>query len=250
MTNAKDSDLAQALVRLQNARITGADPQIPYAVNIPNAHYAPWFGDELFMTIHAEISQFTLLDIYRCYEIWDLCRQTAHVPGEAIEIGVWRGGSAALIGAAFIAAGQFKTVHACDTFHGVVKTGAMDRTFRGGEHGDTSPEIVAEALRKAGAPNVEIHAGIFPDDFLGLFEKSVFSYAHIDVDAHDSARDSFEFLWPRLSTGGIVVFDDYGFIGCEGVTRFVDSLRGRSSSRLVLHNLNGHAVVIKTGAAD
>ena len=28
-------------------------------------------------------------------------------------------------------------------------------------------------------------------------------------------------LWPKLAKGGIVIFDDYGFIGCE-VTKLVN----------------------------
>ena len=50
----------------------------------------------------------------------------------------------------------------------------------------------------------------------------------------------------RLVTGGLIVLDDYGFKGCEGVTRFVNEQRLKPD-RLVLHNLNGHAVAIKTG---
>ena len=44
------------------------------------------------------------------------------------------------------------------------------------------------------------------------------------------------------------MFDDYGFFGCEGVAAFVDrELRGQPG-QIVLHNLNGHAVVVKTAA--
>jgi O-methyltransferase len=51
-----------------------------------------------------------------------------------------------------------------------------------------------------------------------------------------------------MCDSGIVVFDDYGFFGCEGVTAFVDrELRGQPR-QIVLHNLNGHAVVVKTAA--
>ena len=49
----------------------------------------------------------------------------------------------------------------------------------------------------------------------------------------------------RLVLGGIVVYDDYGFQGCEGITRFVEEQRGLPD-RLLLHNLNGHAIIVKT----
>jgi hypothetical protein len=41
--------------------------------------------------------------------------------------------------------------------------------------------------------------------------------------------------------GAAAIFDDYGFEGCEGVTRFVESLKVGT----LIHNLNGHAVIIK-----
>ncbi len=53
-----------------------------------------------------------------------------------------------------------------------------------------------------------------------------------------------DWVWPRLSSQGVVVFDDYGFPACPGITRFVDEQRLRDD-RLVLHNLNGHGLLVK-----
>ena len=41
-----------------------------------------------------------------------------------------------------------------------------------------------------------------------------------------------------------MVFDDYGFSGCEGVTKFVNELRV-NSQLFFIHNLNGHAIFVK-----
>ena len=49
----------------------------------------------------------------------------------------------------------------------------------------------------------------------------------------------------RYAKGGIVVYDDYGFSACEGITRYVNE-QVKEADRVVLHNLNGHAIVIKT----
>jgi O-methyltransferase len=50
-----------------------------------------------------------------------------------------------------------------------------------------------------------------------------------------------------MPVGGVVVYDDYGFLRCDGITRHVDEQRGRPDRR-VIHNLNGHAVVVKTAS--
>jgi O-methyltransferase len=47
--------------------------------------------------------------------------------------------------------------------------------------------------------------------------------------------------------GGVVVFDDYGFWGCEGVTQAVHEIRAGLEHALLVHNLNGHAVLVRTG---
>jgi O-methyltransferase len=53
-----------------------------------------------------------------------------------------------------------------------------------------------------------------------------------------------EWCLPRLSPGSVLVFDDYGFYGCEGVTRFCKELRSQRGFRFI-HNLNGHAIFVK-----
>ena len=63
-------------------------------------------------------------------------------------------------------------------------------------------------------------------------------------DAHQSAKDIVLWIWPRMVSGGIIVYDDYGFLGCEGIARFVNE-QIPESDRLVFRNLNGHAIVVK-----
>lgn len=55
----------------------------------------------------------------------------------------------------------------------------------------------------------------------GLFENSLhamaqerFALIRLDSDAHDSVMTSLEQLYPRLSTGGILIIDDWHLIGC------------------------------------
>jgi O-methyltransferase len=42
----------------------------------------------------------------------------------------------------------------------------------------------------------------------------------------------------------MVVFDDYGCLSTGGITRLVNEERSKTD-RLMLHNLNGHAVFVK-----
>ena len=122
----------------------------------------------------------------------------------------------------------------------------MDAAYRGGEHADTTRDEVIELCSRLHLNQVQILQGIFPDDSADVVADCRFRFCHIDVDVYQSASDIVDWIWPRLVPGGIIVYDDYGFYSCSGITRFVNEER-RKKDRLVIHNLNGHAIVIKVG---
>lgn len=210
----------------------------------PISTYAPWMADEAFRRIHDAVRPNTLVDIWRCYELWDLVGELRDVPGAVVEVGVWRGGTGALMAARAEALGIDDRVYLCDTWEGVVKTGAIDTYYRDGKHDNASRAIVEQLVDDLGLGNVVCLPGIFPDETAdGVVDDQV-RLCHIDVDVYQSAKDVLEWVWPRLSTNGVVVFDDYGFPACPGVTQLVNEQRMRED-RLVLHNLNGHGLVVK-----
>lgn len=232
------------IYRLRRTSLAGYTYE-PYR---PPATYAPWRDDVAFQKVFRRIQGYTFVDEYRCYELWSLVAESAKLEaGALLEVGVWRGGTGGLIAARAQQMGIREPVYLCDTFAGVVKAGPFDQTFyRGGEHADTSAATVRHLLtRILGLDNFLILQGIFPDETSSQIPDSVcFRFAHIDVDTYQSARDATEWLWERLVPGGMIVFDDYGFKYCEGVTRYVQELRARPEL-MMLHNLNGHAVVIR-----
>ncbi len=49
-----------------------------------------------------------------------------------------------------------------------------------------------------------------------------FSFVHFDCDLYAPTKAALEVLWPRLSVGGIVIFDEYGMHDWPGETQAVD----------------------------
>jgi O-methyltransferase len=234
--------------QLMNAPPLVADGSGTHEEVHPWATYAPWKTDAAFIATYNAIREHTLVDRYRCWELWTLVAQSAKLArGAFLEVGVWRGGTGALIARKAALSGLQEPVYLCDTFTGVVKAGPKDTRYKGGEHSDTSRRIVEGLTRETlELDNVQILQGIFPDQTADQIPGNLrFRMCHIDVDVYESARDVLGWVWPRLEQGGIVVYDDYGFLGCEGVARLVDEQLAERD-RFVLHNLNGHAVVIKT----
>lgn len=232
---------AYQFLRAQPVWAHAKSPELSHQRVLPFATYAPWLDDAAFIDIYEKIRNNTLVDIYRCHELWMLGRQMSHVPGAVLEVGVWRGGTGALL--AKSVEGTGKRVFLADTFEGVVKAGALDTNYENGEHADTSEDIVNELIAACSLTNITLLKGIFPDDHPASIGDAL-SFVHCDVDVYASAREIVEWALPRLSTGGIIAFDDYGFHGCEGVTRLVNELRSHSAL-LFVHNLNGHALLCK-----
>jgi len=230
--------LALPLVRGEAVR-SGA-----HAMAYPISTYAPWQADSEFQRVYRSVKANTLVDVWRCHELWSLLGELTDIHGAVLEVGVWRGGSGALMAARLAGLGIDDRVFLCDTWEGVVNTGPDDIYYHDGKHDDTSREIVEALVRRLGLTNVELLQGVFPDDTGTEVAADALRLVHVDVDVYRSAKDVFEWAWPRLRPGGMAVFDDYGFPACPGVTRFVDEQRGRAD-RLVIHNLNGHGIVVK-----
>jgi O-methyltransferase len=210
----------------------------------PISTYAPWQVDRDFQRVYQEVKANTLVDVWRCYELWSLLGEVAELPGAVLEVGVWRGGSGALMAARMAGLGLTDPVYLCDTWEGVVKTGPTDIYYHDGKHDDTSKAIVESLVARMGLTNIALLEGVFPEDTGPRVTAESLRLVHIDVDVYQSAKDVFDWAWPRLTSGGVAVFDDYGFPACPGVARFVDGLR-ELPDRLVLHNLNGHGIVVK-----
>ncbi|MBF0547056.1 MAG: class I SAM-dependent methyltransferase [Candidatus Riflebacteria bacterium] len=217
-----------------------------YEPVLPIATYSPWNKDKLFRTVFDFIQGFSLVDKYRCFELWKLIEQSAKLKnGSIIEIGVWRGGTGAIIAKQAKKCGIEDKVFLCDTFRGVVKAGVKDTAYKGGEHSDTSRKTVEEFIfNRMNLENVEILEGIFPEQTGHHLEGLKFRFCHIDVDVYQSAKGIMDWIWNRMVPGGIIVFDDYGFEGCPGVAKCVEEQMS-FKDRLVIHNLNGHAIILK-----
>lgn len=215
-----------------------------HAMAYPISTYAPWQADREFQAVYRAVKSNTLVDIWRCHELWSLLGEIREIPGAVLEVGVWRGGSGALMAARAAALDVDEPIFLCDTWEGVVKTGPDDIYYRDGKHDDTSKGTVEELTRRMALTNVVLLEGVFPEDTGELVTTDAFRLVHVDVDVYQSAKDVFDWAWPRLSPGGVAIFDDYGFPACPGVTRFVNEQR-ELPDRLVVHNINGHGIIIK-----
>lgn len=182
--------------------------------------FSPWLGQGEFGRLYALAAPKTLVSRDRCYVLWSLLRQAMRISGDIWECGVYKGGTAAMMAAMVREhAEQKKKLFLFDTFKGMPETEAEKDWHEKGDFGDTSLEAVS---RYVGVDEFcVVRQGLIPDTFKGL-ERAQIAFAHIDVDIYRSVLDCLDFIWPRLTVGGFVVCDDYGFSTCPGARAAVD----------------------------
>ena len=183
------------LESVRGLQLSQNEPEITHQHILSYATYSPWTDDEEFINVMEVISGNTLVDIYRCYELWNFIKRNRHLKGDILEVGVWRGGTGCLMAKASELYSSGK-IFLADTFSGVVKASDRDTAYRGGEHSDTSIDIVKDLINGLKLQNVEILVGIFPDQ-VSLNENSGIAdikLCHIDVDTYSSGKDIFHYI--------------------------------------------------------
>ncbi len=173
--------------------------------------------DETFGSLMKQIEGYTIVSRARCFILYQFAKQARTMNADVSEIGVYRGGTAKLISK--VVAGNAQTVHLFDTFSGMPPTDSTKDLHKEGDFSDTMIDEVKKYLKDCN--NVRFYQGFFPDTS-GPVINLQFCFVHIDVDIYKSVLDCCEFFYPRMIKGGIMVFDDYGFLSCFGAKMAVD----------------------------
>jgi hypothetical protein len=92
-------------------------------------------------------------------------------------------------------------------------------------------------------PNAIVVQGAVPEvlhtiDFGGV------AFLHLDMNCALPERAALEFFWPRLSAGGVVLFDDYTYFGHNSQTEEIDSA-ARNLGIRILALPTGQGLIVK-----
>ena len=181
--------------------------------------FSPWLAQGDFRRFYDIAAPRTLVSPDRCYVLYTLLKQAIHVEGDIWECGVYKGGTAAMMAKILKKHGPWKKLFLFDTFAGMPDTNPEKDLHKKGDFSETSLEEVKQYVQE---PDLCIfRRGLIPDTFAGLESKKI-AFAHINVNIYRSILDCLEFIWPRLSFGAFIVFDDYGFPSCPGARASVD----------------------------
>jgi len=182
-----------------------------------------------------------------------LFRSTLEVPGDIAEIGVFRGLGlltwANLLEAHCIG-DRTKTVYGFDNWEGfsqlAPEDGAVIESVEKHE-GGFSPARYRSELEAAIAifdqdrfipwkPRIQLIEGDIEQTVPNFCRENPgvrFSLVHFDCDLYHPTRNALAAIWPRVSRGGIVLFDEYSIKDWPGETKAVDEfLEGHPELRV------------------
>ena len=170
------------------------------------------------------IKPYTLLSservINNIHSINDLCGK--NIPGDIVEIGVWKGGSVMSMLMALNNNGERRHVHLYDTFQGMTPPTEYDILTKHNVHYDiviaTEPkhkciveiDSVKQNISNIRYPPYYIHYHV--GDIMKTTEYPLsIALLRLDTDFYDSTKFELEHFYPLVSSGGIIIIDDYGF---------------------------------------
>lgn len=174
----------------------------------------------------------------------------ARLDGDFVECGVNRGFLSSAIMELLDWDRTGKTFYLLDTFGGLDVGQAGENSVessRNKKHLDegfyvTNVDQVAKNF--AEWENVKIIQGAVPDTLVRVNAEKI-AYLHLDMNAAAPEVAAFQFFWPKLVPGAIVLLDDYAFYGYEGQKRAMDETTARIG--VAIASLpTGQGLIVKT----
>lgn len=195
--------------------------------------YSLWREDKEFISKFNELSPGNPYSQDRKFTLREFARLVKDVPGAMAECGCYEGASA------WFMAREMPDVplYLFDSFAGLSEPNEKDKVTSDAHFSWKSGDLQSpeEAIKKTLGEfsNFTTYKGWIPERF-GEVADQQFRLVHIDVDLHDPTLDSLAFFYPRMSIGGVIVFDDYGSTTCPGAYKAVNDYMSDKKEHVLL----------------
>jgi O-methyltransferase len=215
---------------------------------LATAHHADFLEDPLFVESY-RLGEAT--GSFRANKIqWRAhvaCWAASHakrLEGDFVECGVYRGGLSRAIVNYIGFQNLPKRFFLCDTYEGLVDAYISDEEKRMGKAAG-GYEDCYDAVKKTFAPfaNVKIVRGVVPD-VLSQVDAEKVCYLSLDMNCAPPEIAAAEYFWDKLVTGGVILLDDYNWVGYEPQKRAFDDFGARKGVE-VLNLPTGQGMILK-----
>lgn len=176
------------------------------------------------------------------YDLYQLLLQTRNISGAIAEFGSYRGHSALIISEVVKRLNLQKKIYSCDIFDKFPEEELGVDYFWGGGH-RVNYEEVRELFKDY--QNVHLVRGDFSET-IDTIPEDKFSLVYVDCDSYRATKLVSEKIYPKLSKGGVIIYEDYGHTFCLGCRQAVDEFYEHQEGCFQFFSLfSGLHVVIK-----
>ncbi len=197
-----------------------------------------WWNNKRFDRYLEKFKELQGMNTDRRWNLGQLMRLVDNVSGDTAECGCYKGAGSYLMCSTNAEQSQCKRLHhVFDSFEGLSAPSAIDGKHWALYDLAASEDEVIDALSDFEGSYV-LHKGWIPLRFQDVVKDS-FAFVHIDVDIYEPTKESVSFFYPRLSPGGILLCDDYGFTTCPGATKAIDEYLADKPEKMVAMSSGG-----------
>ena len=168
----------------------------------------PFQQEEPFKTINKKAKVRAVSMIYddQLFDLAQFIRATGDIEGDIVEFGSLYGGSGAILAEAANFYCKDKKIWLFDSFCGIPESRYGLDYHWNNSFSDNSYKAVCDAFKDLS--NVKVIQGNICETHKQI--TSVISFGYIASDTLESGETLLNFLWPKLSKGGIIAICDYG----------------------------------------
>jgi O-methyltransferase len=183
-----------------------------------------------FQELYARCAPFTMTSLERMYALFQSIEYVVRrgIPGDIVECGVWKGGSAMLAALALQSLDSAdRRIHLYDTYAGMTMPSEADVDLR-----EVSAQARWQNEQRDGfnqwcyASLDEVRTNVFstgyPPDLVQFVEGRVedtipavcpeqIAVLRLDTDWYESTHHELVHLFPLIATNGVLIIDDYGY---------------------------------------
>jgi O-methyltransferase len=186
------------------------------------------------------------------------------IPGDVVECGVWRGGSMMVVARVLLQLGDAdRHLYLFDTFEGMTAPTEKDAQIL---YEASAAELLVKAKKDVStslwcsSPLDEVRQNLSRTGYnvdrlhfvKGRVEETIPTHAphaisllRLDTDWYESTRHELVHLFPRLSAGGVLILDDYGW--WKGARQATDEYLAQHHVKLLLNRIDatGGRIAVK-----
>ena len=215
------------------------------------------FSDKDFLEIYDNVKVYTMTSPQRLYSLFKSVEYVLinKIPGDFVECGVWRGGSAMMMALTLKKHGVTnRQIYLYDTYEGMSEPSAKDDDI----FGNKAETLLTSQKKENNAENVWCYSTLdevkknlldtgYPADRLSFVQGKVedtipanvpssIAILRLDTDWYESTRHEMQHLYPLLSEKGVLIIDDYGH--WQGARKAIDEYIDQHKLSLLLNRID------------